>query len=95
MNTISTISHQQSAQFFVKQEDREKIAPREKELQGDQVQIKSNFRHVQQADLDRVANWTTQDAQNAISRIQGKDLTSVHGHLDQTRVQMLINRIAA
>lgn len=95
MNTISTIQHQQTAQFFVKQEDREKIAPKEREPLNDQVQIQGNFRHVQQKDFDRVANWTAQDAQNALSRIHGRDLASVHGYLDQNRVQMLISRVAA
>ena len=93
MNTISTIQHQQPAPFFVKQEEQEKIAL--KELQNDQVQIKGGFAHVEQKDFDRIANWNAQDAQNALSRIHGKELTSVHGYLDQDRVRALINRFAA
>ncbi len=93
MNTISSIhQHRQTTPLFERQNEQEKNTAREREIQNDTVQVQGNFHHVSQKDFDRIEKWTNEDANNALAKINGKDLSTVHGFLNPNRVQMLINR---
>lgn len=93
MNTISSIhQHRQTTPFFVQSKEQEKNTAREREIQNDTVQVQGNFHHVSQEDFNRIEKWTEEDVNNTLAKINGKDLSTVHGFLNPNRVQMLINR---